>query len=118
MATKRLGRAVEAPDLVAALRIYGLHPIDIARVVNVDVETMAAWKVRGAKPQASTHAKLEDLREIILLLSDSLSPRGVGQWLYARNRILDGQRPLDALRDGHKKGTLGAARAFVDGAYV
>lgn len=43
---------------------------------------------------------LAGLRDLVLLLSDSLTPRGVGQWLHARNRLLDGDRPIEALADG------------------
>ena len=56
--------------------------------------------------------------EVRKLLSDSLTPRGVGQWLHARNRLLAGERPLDVLVDGRYGEVRDAAQAFVDGAYV
>jgi hypothetical protein len=62
--------------------------------------------------------RLFALREIVLLLHDSLTPRGVGQWFRARNRLLDGRRPLDVLAEGDVEAVRGAAAAFADGAYV
>lgn len=118
MTTKQLGRAVEASDFVRAFKGYGVSQADIAQVVQVDVETVYAWKATGAKPGDTAYSKLEDLREIILALSDSCTARVVGQWVHAQNRILDGQRPLDALREGQQQKALEAAKAFVDGSYV
>jgi hypothetical protein len=62
--------------------------------------------------------RLADLRDLVILLSDSLTPRGVGQWLHARNRLLGGSRPIEALHDGRLIEVDRAAQAFIDGAYV
>ncbi|MBL7659369.1 DUF2384 domain-containing protein, partial [Escherichia coli] len=51
-------------------------------------------------------------------LSDSLTPRGVGQWLHAKNRLLDGQRPVDLLAKDRYEDVRSAAESFIDGAYV
>jgi IS5 family transposase len=53
-----------------------------------------------------------------MLLSDSLTPRGVGQWLHAKNRLLGGHRAIDLLADGNVDEVRLAARAFIEGAYV
>jgi hypothetical protein len=62
--------------------------------------------------------RLAQLRELVVLLSDSLTARGVDQWLHARNRLLEGARPIDLLAEGSFDDVREAARAFVDGAYV
>lgn len=62
--------------------------------------------------------RLQALREIVLLLDDSLALRGVGQWFRAHNRSLDGRRPLDVLADGDFEAVRRAAAAFAEGAYV
>lgn len=54
----------------------------------------------------------------MLVLTDSLTPRGVGQWPRAGNRLLAGRRPLDVLHAGDADAVLGAAHSFIDGAYV
>jgi hypothetical protein len=55
---------------------------------------------------------LAQLRDIVLLLSDSLTPRGVGQWLHAKNRVLGGERPIDLLTEERYEEVRGAAEAF------
>ncbi len=55
--------------------------------------------------------------EITDILSDSLTPRGIGQWLQAHNRLL-GQTPAEALADGRDEEVQAAAQAFVDGSYI
>jgi IS5 family transposase len=60
--------------------------------------------------------RLAELREIAMLLSDSLTPRGVGQWLHAKNRLLGGHRAIDLLADGNVDEVRLAARAFIEGA--
>jgi broad specificity phosphatase PhoE len=54
----------------------------------------------------------------VLLLSDSLTPRGVAQWLRARNRLLDRERPIDLLAAGEVERVRRAADAFIEGACV
>jgi hypothetical protein len=52
------------------------------------------------------------------LLSDSLTERGVGQWLHAKNCLLDGRRPVGLLAEERYEEVRGASAAFVDGSYV
>ena len=71
---------------------------------------------RGSSP--TRYDRLIEVREIALLLSDSLSPRGVGQWLHAKNRLLHSERAVDLLAHGRGDEVRMAAKAFIDGAYV
>jgi hypothetical protein len=118
MTTKQLERAVEATDLVAAFKAYGVSQVDVAHVARVDPKTVYAWKAAHARPRAQAYDRLDGLREVVRVVSDSLTPPGVGQWLRARNRLLGGRRPLDVLREGGQDEVLQAAHAFVDGSYV
>lgn len=112
-----LDRAVETDEIVAALRGYGLTQADVAHAVGVSPRTVRNWA--KDTPARRTHEqRLQDLREIVLLLEDSLTSRGVGQWLRARNRLLDGERALDVLAAGDVERVREAAEAFADGAYV
>ena len=111
-----LERAVEAPEIVQALKSYGVTQTDVGSVAGVSDRAVRAWKVSTARPER--YDKLSDLRDLVLLLSDSLTPRGVGQWLHARNRLLAGERPIEALGAGRTSDVRRAAQAFVDGSYV
>ncbi len=116
--TTKLKRAVEASDLVVAFKDYGVSQADLATVAEVDPKTVYAWKAKSARPRATAYTRLDGLRDIVGVLSDSLSSRGVGQWLHAQNRALGGKRPLDALQEGNQQAVLRAARSFIDGSYV
>jgi len=118
MSTKQLERAVEAGDLVEAFKSFGVTQADVAQVTRTDPKTVYAWRASKVRPRNATYERLDGLREVVRALADSLTPRGVGQWLHAANRLLDGRRPLDVLREGDRDKVLQAARSFVDGAYV
>lgn len=114
---RAIGRAVEADEILRALQGYGLTQADIAAAVGVTDRAVRDWL--QTKPLRHQNEKrLHDLRQVVLLLDDSLSRRGVGQWFRARNRSLDGRRPLDVLAEGDFEAVHRAATAFADGAYV
>ena len=85
-----LERAVEAPEIVRALKGYGLTQQEIGAIAGVSDRAVRQWSQAGIKP--ARYDRLIEVREIALLLSDSLSPRGVGQWLHAKNRLLHSER--------------------------
>ena len=118
MTTKQLERAVEAGDLVEAFRSFGLTQADLAQVTKTDPKTVYAWRAHNSRPRSATYDRLDGLREVVRTLADSLTARGVGQWLHAGNRLLQGRRPLEVLQEGDQQAVLAAARSFVDGAYV
>lgn len=111
-----LERAVEAPEIVQALRPYGITQADVGSVAGVSDRAVRGWGHSSIRP--ARYDKLAELRDLVILLSDSLTARGVGQWLHARNRLLAGARPIQALADGRSEQVRAAAQAFIDGAYV
>lgn len=111
-----LERAVEAGEIVDALKAYGVTQGDIALTVHVSDRAVRAWRSGDIRPER--YDRLAELRDLVLLLSDSLTERGVGQWLRARNRLLEGRRPIEMLAEDRFAEVRAAAESFVDGAYV
>jgi hypothetical protein len=111
-----LERAVEASEIVDALKSFGVTQVDVAAVAQVSDRAVRAWRTGDIR--ADRYDRLAQLRDLVLLLSDSLTQRGVGQWLHAKNRLLDGVRPVDLLAGDRYEQVRGAAAAFVDGSYV
>ena len=111
-----LDSAIEAPEIVKALKTFGVTQEEIASVVHVTPRAVRGWSTSAPRP--ARYDLLAELRDLVSLLSDSLTPRGVKQWLVAKNRMLDGARPIDLLAKGEFKQVEDAAHAFVDGAYV
>jgi transcriptional regulator with XRE-family HTH domain len=115
---KTLSRAVEVRDVVRRLRDdYGLTQSAIARATGTSARSVRNWEAISSI-RTRNDERLRDLREIALILSDTLTTRGVGQWLRARNRLLKGRRPIDELAEGKMKAVRNAARAYVEGAYL
>lgn len=111
-----LDRAVEASEIVDALKPFGVTQVDVAAVTQVSDRAVRGWRTSDIRPDR--YDRLAQLRDLALLLSDSLTPRGVGQWLHAKNRLLDGQRPVDLLVEDRFDEVRGAAESFIEGAYV
>lgn len=111
-----LERAVEAPEIVRALHSYGVTQAEVGAVTGVSDRAVRGWQRSSIRPER--YDRLAELRDLVALLSDSLSSRGVGQWLHARNRVLGGDRPIDILAAGRFEEVRRAAQAFVEGSYV
>lgn len=111
-----LDRAVEASEIVDALKPFGVTQGDVAAVTHVSDRAVRGWRTSDIRPDR--YDRLAQLRDLVILLSDSLTPRGVGHWLHAKNRLLEGQRPVDLLAEDRYETVREAAEAFVDGAYV
>lgn len=109
-----LDQAVEASEIVDGLKRFGVTQAEVAAVAHVSVRGARGWQ---SVIRTDNYDRLAELRDIVLLLSDSLSPRGVAQWLRARNRLLDRERPIDVLAAGGVKRVHSAAEAFIDGCY-
>ncbi|HYL59420.1 MAG TPA: hypothetical protein VEU51_11150 [Candidatus Acidoferrales bacterium] len=116
-AAKSLDRVVEAGDVVRRLRDFGLTQSAIAKATGATVRSVRNWEATSAiRPR--NDERLRDLREIVLILRETLTEKGVGQWLQARNRTLKGRRPIELLERGDFEAARNAAKAYVEGAYV
>jgi hypothetical protein len=116
-AVKSLDRVVEAGDVVRRLRDFGLTQSAIAKATGATVRSVRNWQATSAiRPR--NDERLRDLREIVLILKETLTEKGVGQWLQARNRTLKGRRPIELLERGEFEAARDAAKAYVEGAYV
>lgn len=115
---RTLDRAVEVGEVVRRLRDdYGLTQSAIAKATGTSARSVRNWEATSAI-RARNDERLRDLREIVLIFGETLTARGVGQWLRARNRVLNGRRPIDVLAEGRMEAVRDAARAYVEGAYV
>lgn len=105
-----LRRATEPRAIIAALRSV-LSDDELAAVAG------GARDVASGE-QSWDQRRLQELRSLVVTLSDSLTPVGVAQWLHAGNRLLGGRAPLDVLTDGDAPEVTAAAASFTEGAYL
>lgn len=104
-----LRRATEPQALVAALR---------AVLSEDELIAVAGRSGTGPGEQSWDHRRLQELRSLVVTLSDSLTPGGLAQWLHAGNRLLGGRAPLAVLADGEVGEVMAAAASFTEGAYL
>lgn len=92
----------------------GLKDRELSRLAKVTTKTIREWRRKG---EAKRSEGLDDLRAIIVFLLDAeaMEPRFIGAWLRSRNRILRGQRPLEALRDSRFAQVWDAADVEITG---
>lgn len=113
----RLHSAVEAREIVLGLERHGIRQSIIAEATSADPRSVYAWKT-GSSPRRPRYDKLAALRDVVTALDGSLTHRGVAQWLDARNRYLNGERPVHVLAEGRIEEVLEAARAYAEGVYL
>lgn len=70
-----LDRAVEPDEIVVALRPFGVSQRDVAAATQVSDRAVRAWKTGGIHDES--YDRLQYLRDIVLVLADSLTARGV-----------------------------------------
>lgn len=112
-----LRRAVAVDQIVRALGSVGFTQKQIANAAGASDRSVRNWATSGAI-RPIFDERLRELSEISLVLSGTLSPRGVTQWLSARNRLLDGQRPIDLISKGASAQVRSAAESYVAGDYA
>jgi len=116
-ATRDLARAVEAGSVVRALQRLGLTQRMLAWATGASERSVRNWRTTSAiRPRYDE--RLREIREIALLLDDTLTARGIGQWFRARNQALGGRKPVDVLHDGDFETVRRAAASLVEGAYL
>lgn len=113
-----LAEVVQPERVVETLRRdYSLSQDLLAKSTGASVRTVRNWEKTGAiKPRYE--ARLNDLRDIVLILESGLTPKGVGQWLRARHHALDGRTAWEALAAGDHEAVRDAALAYATGTYL
>lgn len=117
--------ALEAPSSLARVRYLrgdvGLTEVELADATGASTRTVRRWtKADDADLQRGPNysQQIDDLYAVVNELRESLTGKGIRQWLRSRNRYLKGERPIDMLRKGQFQDVYDAALAFRDGVYV
>jgi hypothetical protein len=113
----KLRRAVAANEIVEALETIGFTQKQIATAAGSSDRSVRNWAATGAiRPVFND--RIRELFQMSLLLSDTLTWRGVTQWMSARNRLLDNHRPIDLIARDESERVRGAVEGFLAGYYV
>jgi hypothetical protein len=113
--TADLRRALEPKLITELLGHFGLTEVDIATATATNPRSVRRWKLR-TEPTRTTAQRLDDLRNVIVLMRESggMTDRAIVLWLRQRNRELEDHRPLEVLAHGLYSHVRNAALAFLD----
>ena len=78
----------------------GMRSVDVANILGTRPETVSRWNQGKAFPRGDTEKLLLDLDYIVDQLSDFYEPLEARVWLFSRQRILEGKRPVDLIQQG------------------
>lgn len=115
---ERLNELTPLADTIRFLLLdVRLTQREIAHMLGSDERTVRRWiKHDGEQtPQTRFAKRIDDVRDLVRLLYDTLPGEQTGRWLRARNRLLDGKRPIDLLAQDDYLHVREAASAYVDG---
>jgi transcriptional regulator with XRE-family HTH domain len=96
----------------------GLKGTDVANIAEVSPATVSRWTMGKAFPHPKTQLLISDLRYIVDRLAEFYSPDETRVWLYAKHRLLNGERPIDLINAGHADEVLSVIQSLDEGTYT
>lgn len=88
---------------------------EIGRITGVGDRAVQNWASGASRPDGPSRERLLELKYVIEQLSDVYTDEGIEIWLHARQRVLDGRRPLDLLQQGEFEAVLAAVEQLAGG---
>ena len=101
-----VGRSTLYRHVVADARRAGLKVAEIGEITGVSDRAVQNWANGSSKPEGASRDRLLELKYVIEQLSDVYTDEGIEVWLHARQRPLEGRRPIDVLREGEFEAVL------------
>lgn len=95
-----------------------MRSIDVANALGLRPETVSRWNQGKAFPHPGTEQTLLELEYIIDELSDFYEPQEARLWLYSPQKLLNGQKPVDLIREGRSKDVITLVDQLRDGIYI
>jgi transcriptional regulator with XRE-family HTH domain len=95
----------------------GLKGIDVANIAAVSPATVSRWTAGTSSPQPKTQLLISDLRYVVDRLAELYDPEETRMWLYAKHRLLNGERAIDVIHDGRADEVLGVIEGLLEGTY-
>jgi transcriptional regulator with XRE-family HTH domain len=102
--------------IVEDVREAALTTAEIADVTGVDERQVYNWASGASRPRSDTRDRLLEIYYIVKELREVYTPEGVDIWIHARNRGLNGQKPIDLLISGDFPTVVAAVERLKTGA--
>ena len=96
----------------------GLKGTDVANIASVSAATVSRWTSGKALPHPKTQLVISDLRYVVDRLSEFYTPDETRMWLYSKHRLLNGERAIDLINQGHADQVLAIIESLDEGNFT
>jgi transcriptional regulator with XRE-family HTH domain len=96
----------------------GISAKEVAELLDTTPQTVSRWQVGKADPQPDHLGRLLKLEWLATQLSELFAADEARLWLYSHHKLLDGERPVDLIRDGRVAEVLELIDQLKDSAYT
>jgi transcriptional regulator with XRE-family HTH domain len=105
--------------IIEDLRDRGaLKGIDVANVASVSPATVSRWTAGKALPHPKTQLLISDLRYVVDRLAEFYTPDETRIWLYSKHPLLNGERAIDLIHEGHTAEILSVIEGLDESTYT
>jgi transcriptional regulator with XRE-family HTH domain len=91
---------------------------DVAELLGTTPETVSRWWAGRVDPQPSHRDLLLQLDWLISELAELYDPPEAHIWLFSLNKLLDGKRPYDLIKEKKMDEVLRVIALLKDGAFA
>ncbi len=95
----------------------GLKGTDVANIAAVSPATVSRWTQGVSFPHPKTQLVISDLRYVVDRLAELYTPEETRMWLYAKHRLLGGERAIDLIHAGRAEEVLSVIESLNEGTY-
>ena len=95
-----------------------IKSVDVANVLQIRPETVSRWNQGKAFPQPEAERALLDLEYVVDQLADLYEPDETRLWLFARQKLLNGEVPAELIRQRRTDEVIKIIRQLLEGVYI
>jgi uncharacterized protein (DUF2384 family) len=96
----------------------GLKGVDVANIAQFSQATVSRWTSGQALPHPKTQLLIAGLHYVVRRLAELYSPEETRVWLYSRQELLQGKRPVELIFEGDAEAVLDVIERLDSGAYL
>jgi len=95
-----------------------MRAVDIANLLDARPETVSRWNKGKAFPREQALNILLELEYLVDQLADFYEPNEVRLWMFSRQRLLDGEKPAELVKQGKIDKVMQLVNQLRDGVYI
>jgi hypothetical protein len=109
---------VIARKLASLQKRGSVNSVDVANVLQIEPETVSRWNQGKAFPQPEVERALLGLEYVVDQLANLYEPDEVRLWLFAPQKLLNGEIPAGLIRQHRTDEVIQIIRQLLEGVYV